>query len=236
MTDRLRWLHTGPVAKRTAGLWANLGRGVEPRHVDFPLALAGLRDVVGGLHPHERVHLHAERFLDSQRHVAGQAGSAVEQTGQSRAGNPKRDGGCRHRQARGFDDLRPDEITGPGGTNEFQIRYHNSLDRSVMELPGAPSTFPFRQWGLVPSVCVVLGIPAALIGIIQEVSLSNRRLMLGATLLFFGFTWHYGRRERMRREVLEVAKCVFFLCLTAAAAYCLIFGNIPILHNQALPR
>ena len=105
-----------------------------------------------------------------------------------------------------------------------------------MEVPGAPSTFPFRQWGLVPSVCVVLGIPAALVGIMQEVSLSNRRLMLGGTLLFFGFTWHYARRARMRRQVLEVAKCVFFLCLTAAAVYFLIFGNIPILHGQAPAR
>jgi hypothetical protein len=42
------------------------------------------------LHPHERVHRHAESFLDAQRHVAGQAGFAVQQTGKGRAGHLKR--------------------------------------------------------------------------------------------------------------------------------------------------
>ena len=38
---------------------------VNAPHTDFLFALAGLRDVVGGLHPHQRVHLHAKSFLDA---------------------------------------------------------------------------------------------------------------------------------------------------------------------------
>ena len=50
---------------QSARLRANLGGGVKAPHVDFPLAFARLRDVVVGLHPHERVHLHGESFLDA---------------------------------------------------------------------------------------------------------------------------------------------------------------------------
>src|SRR5215831_19103555 len=38
-----------------------------PRDADCFLAFAGLRDIVGGLHPYERVHFHPEGFLDAQR-------------------------------------------------------------------------------------------------------------------------------------------------------------------------
>ena len=98
-----------------------------------------------------------------------------------------------------------------------------------MELPRTPSTLPFRQWGLVPSICIIVGIPAAVLGmVLQEISLSNRRLTLGCALLSFAATWHYAKRARMRRQVLEAVKCVFFLCLTAAAVYCLVFGKLSI--------
>jgi hypothetical protein len=33
------------------------------------------------LHPHQRVHLHAEGLLDAERHVPGKAGFTVEQAG-----------------------------------------------------------------------------------------------------------------------------------------------------------
>ena len=39
--------------------------------MDLLLALAGLGDVVGGLHAHERIHLHPESLLDAQRHISG---------------------------------------------------------------------------------------------------------------------------------------------------------------------
>ncbi len=56
-------------------------------HMNLLLALAGLGDVVRRLHPHQRVHLHAEGFLDAQRHVPREVGLAVEQAGQGRARN-----------------------------------------------------------------------------------------------------------------------------------------------------
>jgi len=46
-------------------------------HMDLLLALAGLGDVVGGLHPHERVHLHSKGFLNAERHIPGKVSLAV---------------------------------------------------------------------------------------------------------------------------------------------------------------
>ena len=43
-----------------AGVTLSVGRMVDPAHVDFLFALAGLRDIVRRLHPHERVHLNPE--------------------------------------------------------------------------------------------------------------------------------------------------------------------------------
>jgi hypothetical protein len=50
---------------------------VNPPHVDLLLTLAGSGDVVGGLHPHERVHLHAKGFLNAERHIPGKVSPAV---------------------------------------------------------------------------------------------------------------------------------------------------------------
>jgi len=48
-------------------------------NVDFALALAGARNVIGGLHPHECVHLGAKRFFYPEGHFSGQIGLAVKQ-------------------------------------------------------------------------------------------------------------------------------------------------------------
>jgi hypothetical protein len=48
-------------------------------NMDLFFALAGLGDVVGSLHPHERVHSYAEGFFDAERHVSGEVGPAVQQ-------------------------------------------------------------------------------------------------------------------------------------------------------------
>ena len=57
--------------------------------MDLLLALAGLGDVIGGLHPHEGVHLHSKGLLNAQRHVPGKVRLAVKQAGQARAGKPE---------------------------------------------------------------------------------------------------------------------------------------------------
>ena len=46
-------------------LGVKLGWRVNTPHTDFLFAFARLRDVVGGLHSHQRVHLHAKSFLDA---------------------------------------------------------------------------------------------------------------------------------------------------------------------------
>jgi hypothetical protein len=50
-------------------------------HMDLLLPLAGLGDVIRGLHPHECVHLHSKRFLNAQGHIARKVSLAVEQAG-----------------------------------------------------------------------------------------------------------------------------------------------------------
>ena len=51
----------------------------------FEDTLAGLRDVIAVLHPHKRVHRHAERLLDAQRHFRRDAGMAVDEVVQGLA-------------------------------------------------------------------------------------------------------------------------------------------------------
>jgi len=50
------------------------------RHTDLALALARLRNVVGRLHTHQRVHLHAKSFLDAERPIPGEVSLAIQQT------------------------------------------------------------------------------------------------------------------------------------------------------------
>jgi hypothetical protein len=48
------------------------GCAVKAPDADCSFALPGMGDVVGRLHPHERVHLDAESLFNAQRHIAGQ--------------------------------------------------------------------------------------------------------------------------------------------------------------------
>src|ERR1700719_4675721 len=84
--------------------------------MDLLLAFAGLSNVVGGLHSHERVHLHSKGFLDAERHVPGKVSLAVEQAGQRGPGPENRRRGTRrrYREPRRLDNLRPNEISGMG--------------------------------------------------------------------------------------------------------------------------
>ena len=52
----------------------NVGNGANPLDGDFFFTLARLCDVIGRLHPHQRIHLHAKSFFDTQTNVAGQVG------------------------------------------------------------------------------------------------------------------------------------------------------------------
>jgi len=62
----------------------SVGQLSNAKNMDFPLALAGLRDVVGSLHPHEGVHFYSEGFFfcsersfNAQRHVSGEVSPAI---------------------------------------------------------------------------------------------------------------------------------------------------------------
>ena len=48
-------------------------------NADLLFAFAGLRDVIGGLHAHQRIHLYAKGFFDAEGHVPGEVGLGVEQ-------------------------------------------------------------------------------------------------------------------------------------------------------------
>jgi hypothetical protein len=69
--------------------------------MNFFLTLPGAGDIVGGLHTHKRVYLHAESLLDAERHGAGEvalplARPALRNNGNSSNVDPK----IRHEDAR----------------------------------------------------------------------------------------------------------------------------------------
>ena len=84
-------------------------------NLDGASALPGASDVIGRLHPHERVHLDAEGLFDAQGHVAGKVGVAVEQVRQGRPGDAKNLGGRFYRKTFRGNDLRSDKSPGCGG-------------------------------------------------------------------------------------------------------------------------
>jgi hypothetical protein len=45
--------------------------------MDLLLTLAGLGNIVGGLHPHECVHFHSKGFLNAERHIPGKVSLSV---------------------------------------------------------------------------------------------------------------------------------------------------------------
>ncbi len=59
--------------------------------LDIELAFAppSAGDVIGRLHPHQRVHLDPERFLDTQRHHLGQVRPAIQKGGERGPGHAK---------------------------------------------------------------------------------------------------------------------------------------------------
>ena len=61
--------------------YLSIGQVGNAPNMDFVLALAGPGDVVGGLHTHERVHLHPKGFLNAERHVPGEVSLAVKEAG-----------------------------------------------------------------------------------------------------------------------------------------------------------
>jgi hypothetical protein len=84
--------------------------GFERPDPDCTLALPGPCDIVRSLHAHEGIHPDAEGLFDTQRHIPGQVGLAVEQAGQGRPGNLEHPSRGRHGQISWFDNLGPNEI------------------------------------------------------------------------------------------------------------------------------
>lgn len=74
-------------------------------HGDLADLLAGLGDVVGVLHPHQRLHRGAERLLDADGHFDGEGLPLVEERRQSWPGHAQHLGGLLHGQAQLLDDL-----------------------------------------------------------------------------------------------------------------------------------
>jgi hypothetical protein len=58
--------------------------------------------------------LNSKGFLNVERHIPGKVSLAVKQAGQRGPGNLKRGRRRRYRQARGLDNLLPNEISGMG--------------------------------------------------------------------------------------------------------------------------
>jgi hypothetical protein len=102
-----------------------MGCTVNAAHLDFLLTLASVGDVVGRLHPHERVHLHAESLLDTS--PMSLARSAAPFIKLERAGRKSWSAvSAAAQSALRFNDLRADEIVGmervPDGHGRCALR------------------------------------------------------------------------------------------------------------------
>ena len=61
---------------------SDCGRLVIRLYLNSLFSLASFSDVVGGLHPHQRIHLDPKCLFNTERHVARQVGLTVEQAGE----------------------------------------------------------------------------------------------------------------------------------------------------------
>lgn len=98
--------------------------------MDLLLAFARLRDIVGRLHPHQRIPFDAKGFFNAERRVSGEIGLSVEQAGSGRT--PEIFGMCQVLAWRFLDqptlliwDVGQPEIvlieSRPDGTTKFQV-------------------------------------------------------------------------------------------------------------------
>jgi hypothetical protein len=80
-----------------------------------------------------------------------------------------------------------------------------------------------------------MGLFVASIGVFWEISLSNRRLLLGAFLFCFGVMWYYGGRAfewdytdgGWTINWGDIAACGFFLLLSLLSGYVFLSGHFP---------
>ena len=88
------------------------------RHValnlDVCLPVAGLSNLIGGLHAKKSIHLRAESLLDPQRHVRRERGAAIEKGRKSGPGHAKNLGGLGNGEIKRLDYLHPNELTRMG--------------------------------------------------------------------------------------------------------------------------
>lgn len=88
---------------------------LEGRDVDLPFPFAGLGNVIAVLHPHERIHRHAESLFDSERHFRRKMRALVQDGRQCCPRNTENLRRARHRKAKRLDDLTLDKAAGVGG-------------------------------------------------------------------------------------------------------------------------
>jgi hypothetical protein len=86
--------------------------------------------------------LDAEGFFDTQRHIPGEAGLAVEQAGEGGPGNLKDPSRGRHGQTSRLDNLRPNEIPWMG-------RVQHTHGGSLLSFLMAAGHFENRPQGFV---------------------------------------------------------------------------------------
>ena len=100
-------------------------------NADLAGILARLRDIVGSLHAHQRVHVHTERLLDAQSHLTGQVGIPVQEIRQSRSRHAEHLGRGRDREPVSLDDLGLDEVA---GVNRVVHSHNRSPFSSALKL------------------------------------------------------------------------------------------------------
>ncbi len=100
--------------------------------------------------------------------------------------------------------------------------------------PNFPSLTELFWYGPVPSGSIYMGLFIASIGVFGELSLSNRRLLLGAFLFCFGVMWYYRGRAfdwdhdgRLIVNWGDFTGFVFFFLLSLLSGYVFLSGHLP---------
>jgi len=107
--DEIRGTARRNLPSRRAGAKPASRRAQNPLHPNQLLPLARRGNLIRRLHPHQRIHPHAERLLDPQRHVSRQPRLPIQQTGQRGPRNPQRRRCRRYRQPVRLNNLRLDK-------------------------------------------------------------------------------------------------------------------------------
>ena len=112
------------------------------RHValnlDVCLPVAGLSNLIRGLHTKKSIHPRAKSLLDPQRHFGRERGAAVEKGRESSSGHAKNLSGLGNGEIKRLDHFHPDELSRMDRachTHHRFVSFHGNFDNCDLRPP-----------------------------------------------------------------------------------------------------